>query len=140
MWRRQFRRRWPDTPWHNKEVEGSEKCWVSDWVLTEAYMFTEPTHAFWKTEKCNTLYVRVKKPGPCPKGWRGRVVLFLHSNTGGGTDGEKCIMLLRRMEKEWTPIVLNTWDLNTISGCLEANIGGGKVQMGFFAPIKDKVC
>ena len=48
-------------------------------------------------------------------------------------------MLLRRMEEEWTPIVLKTWDSNTISGFLEDKSGVNQVPLGTFVPIKDKV-
>ena len=48
-------------------------------------------------------------------------------------------MLLRKIEEEWTPIKLKTWVYNTISGCLEARVGGNQVQMGALVPIKDKV-
>ena len=48
-------------------------------------------------------------------------------------------MLLRQMDEEWTPIELKTWASKTISGCPEANVGGNQLQLGNFAPIKDKV-
>ena len=47
-------------------------------------------------------------------------------------------MLLRRMEEEWTTIVFKTWASNTISGCLEAKVGGKQVHLGTFALIKGK--
>ena len=49
-------------------------------------------------------------------------------------------MLLRRMEEDWTPIKLKTWESKTISGFPEARVGGKHVQLGNFSPIKDKVC
>ena len=33
--------------------------------------------------------------------------------------------------------MLNTWASNTISGCLEAKVGGEQVYLGTFVPIKD---
>ena len=70
----------------------------------------------------------------------GQVVRVLHCKAGGATDGAKNLMLLRRVDEEWTPIVLKTWALKTISDSLEAKFGGKPVQLGTFAPIKDKVC
>ena len=49
-------------------------------------------------------------------------------------------MLLRRVEEELTPIMLNTWESKTISGSLEDKVGRKQVQLGTFAPIKDEVC
>ena len=46
-------------------------------------------------------------------------------------------MLLRQVEEEWTPIVLKTWVSMTISGSLEAKVGGKQVQLGNFSPFKD---
>ena len=42
------------------------------------------------------------------------------------------------MEEDWTLVLLKTWESKTISGFLEDNIGGKQVQLGNFAPIKDK--
>ena len=33
---------------------------------------------------------------------------------------------------------MKTWDYHTISGCLEARVGGEQVQLGNFGPIRDK--
>ena len=43
------------------------------------------------------------------------------------------------MEEEWNPIELKNWCSGTISGCLEARVGGKQLQLGTFAPIRDKV-
>ena len=48
-------------------------------------------------------------------------------------------MLLRQMKEEWTPIELKTWASRTISGCIEDRVGGEKVKLVTFAPIRDKV-
>ena len=64
----------------------------------------------------------------------------LHQKAGGATDEAKKLMLLRRVEEEWTPIVLKTWASKTISVSLEDKVGGKSLQLGTFAPIKDKVC
>ena len=49
-------------------------------------------------------------------------------------------MLLRRVEEELTPIMLNTWESKTISGSLEDKVVVNPLQMGTFAPINYKVC
>ena len=49
-------------------------------------------------------------------------------------------MLLRRVEEEWTPIMLKSWASKTTSGSIEDKVGGKQVKLGKFAPIKDKVC
>ena len=67
-------------------------------------------------------------------------MLVLHSKSGGAINGAKKIMLLRRVEEEWTPIVLKTWASKNISGRIEAKVGGEKGHLGTFAPIKYKVC
>ena len=51
MRRRQSRRWWTNTPWNKELGEGSEQCWVFDWMLTEADMLPDPTHAFWRMGK-----------------------------------------------------------------------------------------
>ena len=104
------------------QIGGSEQCWRLDWLLTESDILSDPTHDFCNTAKRSILYISGKKPGPFSKGWRGKVVQVLHRKSGGETDGEKNFMLLRRLEKEWTPIELNTWASKTISGCLEARV------------------
>ena len=96
-------------------------------------------HAFWKMLKGVILYVSRNKPGPFPKVWRRQVVQVLDLKAGGATDGENNIMLLRRLEEEWNPIVLKTWASKNISGCLGDKFLAKQVQMGTFAPIKDKV-
>ena len=108
-------------------------------MLTEADLFPEPTHKFWNMAKGSSLYVGEKDPVPRPGGWRGKVVRVLHRKAEGATDGAKNLMLLRQMDEEWTPIELKTWASKTISGCPEANVGGNQLQLGNFAPIKDKV-
>ena len=75
--------------------------------------------------KLSILYVEGKKLGPCPNGWRGKLVRVLNHTAGGATDGSHNALLLRKMEEEWTPIGLKTWDYKTISGCLEARVGEG---------------
>ena len=40
----------------------------------------------------------------------------LHRKSGGATDGAKHLIVLRIVEEEWTPVVLNTWASKTISG------------------------
>ena len=92
------------------------------------------TFGIWRREV--SLYVGGNKPGPCPKGYRGKLVQVIYHKAGGAADGEKNIMLMRQMEEEWTHIVLNTWSSKTISGCLEDEVGGNQVHMGTFAPIK----
>ena len=90
--------------------------------------------------KGSALYVSEKKHGSWSKVWRGQIVLAVQSKAGGETDGAKNLMLLRRVEEDWTPIVLKTWESKTISGSLEAEVGGKQAKLGTFAPIKDKVC
>ena len=99
MWRCQFIRWCPDTPWYNKYGEGNEKCWGSDWVLMEDNLVPGPKHAFWKMLKGSILYVGGNKPGPFSKGWMGQVVQVIHRKSGGSTDGTQTVMLLRRMEE-----------------------------------------
>ena len=65
-------------------------------------------------------------------------MLVLYPKAGGATDGAKNIMLLRRMEERWTPILLKTCYSKTISGFLEAKVGGKQVRLGNFLSIKDK--
>ena len=137
-WRLQYRIWWTDTPWKNKEVEGSEQCWQSDWVFTEAGLLTEPRQDFWNITKENILYVRGSKPVTCPNRCREQVLQGIHRKVGGVTDGSNNLMLPWLMEEEWTPIELKTWDSNTISGWLYARVGGKQVKMITFAPIKDK--
>ena len=108
-------------------------------MLAEADLFPEPMNAFWNMVKGSTLYVGGKKLWSCTKGRREQVVRVLHLKAGRETDGEKNIMLLRRMEEEWTHIVLKTRNSKTISGCFEAKIGGDQEKLGNFAPIKDEV-
>ena len=48
-------------------------------------------------------------------------------------------MLIIGIDEEWTPIELKTWGDRTISGCLKTRVGGEQVQLGTFAPIRDKV-
>ena len=98
VWRRQSGIWCPDTPFHHEKVEGSEEYWVSDWVLTEAGLFPESAHVFWKMAKVSILYFGGNKPGSWPKGWRGQVVKVLHRKAGGATDGAKNLMLLIRVE------------------------------------------
>ena len=58
----------------NEEVEGKEECWVLEWVLTEYDLLPGINNTFWNMFKGSILYVGGKKPGPCPKSWRGQVV------------------------------------------------------------------
>ena len=58
--------------------------------------------------KGSALYVSEKKHGSWSKVWRGQIVLVVQSKAGEETDGEKNLMLLRRVEEEWTSIVLKT--------------------------------
>ena len=44
----------------------------------------------------------------------------------------------KRIEEE-TTIKLNTWASRTISGCLEARVGGNKATLGNLAPTRDIV-
>ena len=67
-------------------------------MLTEADIFPEPIHAFWKITKVIILYVGVNKPVPFPKGCMGQVVRVLHQKSGGAADGAKIFMLLRQVE------------------------------------------
>ena len=90
--------------------------------------------------KGSVLYVDGKKLGTWTKGWRGQVVQVLNRKSGGATNGAKNLMLLSRLEEEWTPIVLKTWASNTISGILDDKVRGDQLQMGTIDPIKDKVC
>ena len=77
-------------------------------MLTEDDLFPEPTHAFWNMSNESILYVGGKKPGPCPKRWRGQVVQVIHCKTGVATEGSKNLMLLLRIKEEWNPIELKT--------------------------------
>ena len=45
------------------------------------------------------MYVGGKKPGPCAKVWRGKVVQVLHGKAGVATDEAKIVMLLILMEE-----------------------------------------
>ena len=86
------------------------------------------------------LCVSVKKPHLYPKGRRGQVVQVLHCKSGGATDGEQKIILMMRMEKNLTPIKLKNWESWTVSGCLEARVGGKYIHLGTPTPIRDRVC
>ena len=90
-------------------------------------------------EKVSILYFGGNKPGPCPKVWIEQLVQILHSKAEGATDRSYNVMLLRRMEEEWTPIDLNTFSSKIISVCLEDRVEENQVQLGTFATIKDKV-
>ena len=84
--------------------------------MTEADLLPGTKHNFWKMEKRSILYVGINKAGPCPKGWRVKVVQVLHCKAGGEPDGSNNVMLLKRMDEEWTTIELKTWASKNISG------------------------
>ena len=48
----------------------------------------------------------------------------LYLKYGGATDGIQNIILMMRMEDKFTLMKLNTWASRTVSGCLEARVGG----------------
>ena len=108
-------------------------------MLLEAGLLQDRRHTSWNMAKGSILYVGGKKPGPCPKGWRGKVLRVLHCKAGGATYGAHNGMLSIQREEEWKPIELNTWTSKTISGCLEARVEGKQVQIVTLAPIRYKV-
>ena len=124
VWRHQSIRWWPDTPWYNKEGEGSEGCWGLEWMLEEADLLPDPKQTFWKMMKGMITNVGGKTPMPCLKVFKGTVLQVLNPKAGGETYWAHNVMLLRHRGEEWNPIKLKTWAYMTISGCLKARVGG----------------
>ena len=85
------------------------------------------------------LYADRKKPGACTNVWRGEIVRVLYCKAGGATEEAHNVMLLRQMEEDWTPIELKNWYYKTFIGCLKDRVGGKQVQLGTFAPTRDKI-
>ena len=65
-----------------------------DWILTEDGQIPEASHVFWKKAKGGVLYVIRQKHPPPLKGWKGQVVKFLHSKSGGATDGSRNLVVM----------------------------------------------
>ena len=80
-----------------------------------------------------------KKLRPQPKGWIGQVVLVLNHKAGGAMDGAQNIILMMRMEEKLTPIKINTWASQTVSGLLYERFGVKQVHLGTSAPISDRL-
>ena len=99
----------------------------------------ELNHPFWKIYKGSVMYVNGKKYWMYPKIWRWQVVRLLHCKLGGETDGAKNILLMTRMEEKLTPIKLNNWAFQTVSGYLEARVGENQVNIGSYSTIRDRV-
>ena len=95
----------------------------------------------WKDEisKGWVLYASGKKPWMHPNGWRGQLVQDLHQKSGGATDGAQNIIIMMRMEEKLTPNKIHTWASRTVSGWLEARVGGKQVHIGTSASIRDIV-
>ena len=55
-------------------------------------------------------------------------------------DGVQNIMFMMRMEEKLTPIKINTWEFWAVSGCLDTRVGGKKVHLVTYTPIRDIVC
>ena len=55
-------------------------------------------------------------------------------------DGAQNIILMKRMEDKLTPIKIKTWASWTVSGCLDTRVGGKKVHIVTYTPIRDIVC
>ena len=95
----------------------------------------------WKDEiaKGRVLYVSGKKPWTHHNGCRGELVWVLYLKYGGATDGIQNIILMMRMEDKFTLMKLNTWASRTVSGCLEARVGGKQYHIWTLSPIRDRV-
>ena len=72
------------------------------------------------------------------KGMEGSSIESSTLQGRGSNRRRKNIMLLRRVEEDWNRVVLKTWLSKTISRILEDKVGGKQLQLGNFAPIKDK--
>ena len=46
---------------------------------------------------------------------------------------------MMRMEEKLTPIKIKTWESQTVSGCLDARVGGKQAHLGTPAYIRDRV-
>ena len=51
-------------------------------------------------------------------------------------DGAQNIILMMRMEEKLNPIKINTCESQTVSGCLDARVGGNQVHIGTSTNIK----
>ena len=64
-----------------------------------------------------------KHPHP-PRVWKGQVVRVLYSKVGGATDREIILVILHKKVEDIGIVVLKTWSYRTLSGCLDAKVGG----------------
>ena len=65
---------------------------------------------------------------------------LLHRKAGGAMDGALHLIMMMRMEYKSTPIKIKTWASRTVSGCLDTRVGGKKVHLVTYTPIRDIVC
>ena len=68
------------------------------------------------------------------------MVRVLHQNSGGATDGELNIVFMVKMKDKLTPIRLKKWVYLTVSGLLEARVGGNQANVGNSYLMRDIVC
>ena len=79
---------------------------------------------FWRKAKEIMLYtIGWKHPQP-PRVWKGQVVRLFYSKVGGAIDREIILVILHKKGENKGIVVLKTWSSRTLSGCLDAKVGG----------------
>ena len=61
---------------------------------------------------------------------------LLYRKSGVQKDGTQNIIMMS-MEDKLTPIKIKTWASRTVSGCLDTRVGGKKVHIVTYTPIRD---